>query len=334
MRFSAGKDDSSEAPDASRPSSRIVHSPKHDCSATASKSSDKVQKRTSPVEETDRLSKRRKGDVEVKDLDGEVRVSDRERSTDLRSADFDKPGTDEVTSYRTGDKPLDRSKDKGSERHDRDYRDRLERSEKSRADDILTEKSRDRSIERHGRECSVERSIDRNLDRLGDKAKDERSKDERSKVRYADTSVEKSHADDRFHGQSLPPPPPLPPHMVPQSVNATGRRDDDPDRRFGSTRHTQRLSPRHEEKERRRSEENLLVSQDDGKRRREDDFRERKREEREGLSLKVLNWSIIFIITFLFFFLCGYPTSIMSYLWSYIQVESLYLLLMGFRLDA
>lgn len=300
MRFSAGKDDSSEAPDASRPSSRIVHSPKHDSSAAASKSSDKLQKRTSPVEETDRLSKRRKGDVEVKDLDGEVRVSDRERSTDPRSADFDKPGTDEVTSYRTGDKPLDRSKDKGSERNDRDYRDRLERSEKSRADDILIEKSRDRSIERHGRECSVERSIDRNLDRLGDKAKDERSKDERSKVRYADTSVEKSHADDRFHGQSLPPPPPLPPHMVPQSVNATGRRDDDPDRRFGSTRHTQRLSPRHEEKERRRSEENLLVSQDDGKRRREDDFRERKREEREGLSLKVLNWSITFIITFFF----------------------------------
>ncbi|KAK8310054.1 hypothetical protein V6Z12_D02G161600 [Gossypium hirsutum] len=284
---SNGKDDSSEVPDASRPSSRIVHSPKHDSSAAASKSSDKLQKRTSPVEETDRLSKRRKGDVEVKDLDGEVRVSDRERSTDPRSADFDKPGTDEVTSYRTGDKPLDRSKDKGSERNDRDYRDRLERSEKSRADDILIEKSRDRSIERHGRECSVERSIDRNLDRLGDKAKDERSKDERSKVRYADTSVEKSHADDRFHGQSLPPPPPLPPHMVPQSVNATGRRDDDPDRRFGSTRHTQRLSPRHEEKERRRSEENLLVSQDDGKRRREDDFRERKREEREGLSLKV-----------------------------------------------
>ncbi|KAK8627665.1 hypothetical protein V6N13_135270 [Hibiscus sabdariffa] len=285
--ISNGKDDVSEVPDASRQSSRIVHSPKHDGSIASSKSSDKLQKRTSPVEETDRLSKRRKGDIESKDLDGEVRLADRERSTDPRSADFDKAGTDEVTGYRTVDKPLDRSKDKGSERHDRDYRDRLERSEKSRADDILTEKSRDRSIERHGRERSVERSTDRNLDRLGDKAKDERSKDERSKVRYADTSVEKSHADDRFHVQSLPPPPPLPPHMVPQSVNATSRRDDDPDRRFGSTRHTQRLSPRHEEKERRRSEENSLVSQDDGKRRREDDFRERKREEREGLSLKV-----------------------------------------------
>ncbi|XP_022776561.1 THO complex subunit 2 isoform X2 [Durio zibethinus] len=284
---SNGKDDGSEVPDASRPPSRIVHSPRHDSSASASKSSDKLQKRTSPVEETDRLSKRRKGDAELKDLDGEVRISDRERSADPRSADLDKPGTDELTSYRTVDKPLDRSKDKGSERHDRDYRERLERSEKSRADDSLTEKSRDRSIERYGRERSVERSTDRNLDRLGDKAKDERSKDERSKVRHADTSTEKSHVDDRFHGQSLPPPPPLPPHMVPQSVNSTGRRDDDPDRRFSSTRHTQRLSPRHEEKERRRSEENSLVSQDDGKRRREDEFRERKREEREGLSMKV-----------------------------------------------
>ncbi|XWS64052.1 hypothetical protein CRYUN_Cryun06bG0153900 [Craigia yunnanensis] len=284
---SHGKDDGSEVPDAARPSSRIVHSPRHDSSTAASKSSDKLQKRTSPVEETDRLSKRCKGDVELKDLEGEVRLSDRERSTDPRSVDFDKPGTDDLTSYRAVDKPLDRLKDKGSERHDRDYRERLERSEKSRADDILTEKSRDRSIERHGRERSVERSTDRNLDRLGDKTKDERSKDERSKVRYADTSTEKSHVDDRFHGQSLPPPPPLPPHMVPQSVNATGRREDDPDRRFGSSRHTQRLSPRHEEKERRRSEENSLVSQDDEKRRREDDFRERKREEREGLSMKV-----------------------------------------------
>ncbi|XVF43449.1 hypothetical protein PTKIN_Ptkin02bG0040900 [Pterospermum kingtungense] len=284
---SNGKDDVSEVPDASRPSSRVVHSPRHDSSAAASKSSDKLQKRTSPAEESDRLSKRRKGDVELKDLDGDIRLSDRERSADPRSADFDKSGSDDLTNYRAADKPLDRLKDKGSERHDRDYRERLERPEKSRADDILTEKSRDRSLERYGRERSVERSSDRNLDRLGDKAKDERSKDERSKLRYADTSTEKSHVDDRFHGQSLPPPPPLPPHIVPQSVNATGRRDDDPDRRFGSSRHSQRLSPRHDEKERRRSEENSLVSQDDEKRRREDDFRERKRDEREGLSMKV-----------------------------------------------
>ncbi|OMO88902.1 hypothetical protein CCACVL1_08125 [Corchorus capsularis] len=282
-----GKDDGSEVLDVSRQSSRVVHSPRHDSSSAPSKSSDKLQKRTSPVEETDRLSKRRKGDLESKDLDSDVRLSDKERSADARLADVDKPGTDELTSHRAMDKTLDRTKDKGSERHDRDYRERMERSEKPRADDISIEKSRDRSMERHGRERSVERSTDRNLDRLGDKGKDERSKDDRSKVRYTDTSTEKAHADDRFHGQSLPPPPPLPPHMVPQSVNAASRRDDDPDRRFGSSRHTQRLSPRHEEKERRRSEENSMVSQDDGKRRRDDEFRERKREDREGLSIKV-----------------------------------------------
>jgi THO complex subunit 2 len=65
--------------------------------------------------------------------------------------------------------------------------------------------------------------------------------------------------------------------MVPQSVGA-GRRDEDADRRYGATRHSQRLSPRHEEKEQRRSEEAVIL-QDDPKRRKEDDFRDRKREE-------------------------------------------------------
>ena len=122
-----------------------------------------------------------------------------------------------------------------------------------------------------------ERGSDRSFNRLPEKAKDERNKDDRNKLRYNDASVEKSHGDDRFHGQSLPPPPPLPPNVVPQSVGA-GRRDEDVDRRYGATRHSQRLSPRHEEKERRRSEE-TVVSQDDAKRRKEDDFRDRKREE-------------------------------------------------------
>ncbi|GKV20842.1 hypothetical protein SLEP1_g30901 [Rubroshorea leprosula] len=268
-------------------SSRSIHSPRHDSSAAGSKSSDKLQKRTNPTEETDRSSKRRKGDVELKDLESEARLADRERSTDPRLVDFDKIGADELSSHRAVDKPLDRAKDKSSERHDKEHRERSERPDKSRGDDALPEKSRDRSMERYGRERSVERGNDRTTERLTDKAKDERSKDDKSKQRYTDTSAEKSHIDDRFHVQSLPPPPPLPPHVVPQSVNAAGRRDDDADRRFGSARHAQRLSPRNEEKERKRSEENSVVSQDDVKRRREDDFRDRKREEREGLSVKV-----------------------------------------------
>ena len=290
LRLSAVKDDGNEVSDRA-PSSRPIHSPRHDNSATI-KSGDKQQKRTSPAEEPERVNKRRKGDTEVRDFEGEVRFSDKERSMDPRldkshAVDLDKSGTDEQGISRATDKPSDRLKDKGSERYERDHRERLERPDKSRGDEMIAEKSRDRSMERHGRERSVERvqerSSERSFDRLTDKVKDERNKDDRGKMRYSETSVEKSHADDRFHGQSLPPPPPLPPHMVPQSVTAS-RRDEDADRRFGTARHAQRLSPRHEEKERRRSEE---ISQDDAKRRREDDIRERKREEREGLSIKV-----------------------------------------------
>lgn len=289
MRSNVVKDDGTEASDVSRPPSRIVHSPRHDNAATASRSGDKLQKRTSPVEETDRLSKRRKGDAESKDFEGDIRMSERERSIDPRLMDLEKAGTDEQSMYRAMDKPLDRSKDKGTERYDRDYRERMERNEKSRGDDNLADKSRDRSMERYGRERSVDRGqdrgTDRNFDRINDK-KDERNKDDRGKLRHSDTT-EKSHVDERFHGQNLPPPPPLPPHMVPQSVAGTGRREEDTDRRFATTRHAQRLSPRHEEKERRRSEENASISQDDAKRRRDDDFRDRKREDREVLMMKV-----------------------------------------------
>ena len=289
IRASMVKDDGNDVTDLSRgSSSRVVHSPRHENTVVASKSTDKVQKRAGSAEEPDRLGKRRKGDAELRDLEGEVRFSERERLVDPRLSD-DKLGPDEPGLYRAGDKPLERPKDKGNERYEREHRERLDRMDKARGDDFIAEKPRDRSIERYGRERSVERMQDRgserSFNRIPEKAKDDRSKDDRSKLRYNDASIEKSHADDRFHGQSLPPPPPLPPNMVPQSVGG-GRRDEDADRRYGATRHSQRLSPRHEEKERRRSEE-TVVSQDDAKRRKEEDFRDRKREEREGLSLKV-----------------------------------------------
>ncbi|KAL9344872.1 hypothetical protein Peur_062547 [Populus x canadensis] len=278
------KAEATEVADVQKPP-QLVHSPRHDNSVAASKSSDKLQKRASPAEEPDRSSKRRKGDGELRDLEGEVKFSERERSTDTRSVDLDRVGNDEQNKHRSMDKPLDRSKDKVNDRYDRDHRERSERPDKSHGDDSLADRSRDKSMERYGRERSDERGMDRGTDRSFDRLAD-KAKDDRSKLRYNDTSAEKSQGDDRFHGQNLPPPPPLPPHMVPQSV-ASGRRDEDADRRFGTTRHAQRLSPRHDEKERRRSEENSLVSQDDTKRRKEDDVRERKREEREGLSIKV-----------------------------------------------
>lgn len=256
-------------------------------SLTASKSMDKQQKRAIPSEELDRLSKRRK-DNNVRDGDGEGRFSDRDRSMDARfpHADVDKTGIDDQGLSRATEKLLDRSKEKGSERYDRDHRERLERPDKSIGDEVLSERPRDRSMERHGRERSIERAHDRNFDRV-EKLKDDRYKDDRSKLRYSEAPLEKSHIDDRdrFNRQSLPPPPPLPSHMVPQSVSGS-RRDEDADRRVSNTRHMQRLSPRHEEKDRRRSEEISLAS-DDAKRRREEDFRERKRDERDGSAIKV-----------------------------------------------
>ncbi|XLS53180.1 hypothetical protein HN51_013857 [Arachis hypogaea] len=289
IRASVVKDDGNDVIDSVRgSSSRVVHSPRHDNTIVTSKSTDKAQKRASSAEEPDRLGKRRKAEAEQRDVENEIRLSEREKLVDPRLSD-EKLGPEELGLYRAGDKPLERAKDKGNERYEREHRERLDRVDKSRGDDFIVEKPRDRSIERYGRERSVERmqerGSERGFNRLPEKAKDDRSKDDRSKLRYNDVSIEKSHADDRFHGQSLPPPPPLPPNMVPQSVGG-GRRDEDADRRYGATRHSQRLSPRHEEKERRRSEE-AVVSQDDAKRRKEDDFRDRKREEREALSLKV-----------------------------------------------
>ncbi|KAI5382683.1 THO complex subunit 2, variant 5, partial [Lathyrus oleraceus] len=216
-------------------SSRVVNSPRHENTAT-SKSSDKIQKRAGSVDELDRLGKRRKGDVDLRDLESEVRFSEREKLMDPRLVD-DKVGPDELGIYRAGDKTLERPKEKGNERYEREHRERLDRLDKSRSDDFVVEKPRDRSIERYGRERSVERmqerGSERSFNRLPDKAKDDRR---------------------------------------------AGRRDEDADRRYGATRHSQRLSPRHEEKEQRRSEETVIL-QEDPKRRKDDDFRDRKREE-------------------------------------------------------
>lgn len=263
-RTASVKDDSSEAMDVQkRSSSRPSHSPRHDNNAFASKSSDKPTKRTSPAEELDRFTKRRKGEYDSRDSEPESRFLDPRAIDRHHPVEFNKLSSDEP--IRSSDKPLDKPK---NERYDRDYRERFERSDKSHCDDV-TEKSRDRSMERYSRERSVDKG-----------------KDDRNKLRYNEIPADKSLVDDRFRGQSLPPPPPLPPHVVPQSLNAN-KRDEDGDRRLGTARHSQKLSPKHDDRERRRSEENLLVSQEDAKRRREEEIRDRKREDREAFSTKM-----------------------------------------------
>lgn len=286
------RDDGTDLSDLPRPlHPRLAHSPspRHDAK------SGERQKRASPAEEPDRLHKRRKGELDTREIELDTRLGDRDRIIERvpeksYPSDFDKSAAEETGVGRGADKHLDRTKDRSNEKIEREYRERSERVDKPRADDVPSEKLRDRSMERYGRERSVERMPERRSERgfdgISDKVRDERSKDDRVKLRSNEMTSDKSHNDDRFHSQNLPPPPPLPPHLVPQSV-ASSRRDEDVDRRFGTSRHAQRLSPRHEEKERRRSEENLLTGQDDPKRRREEEFRDRKREERESLAMKV-----------------------------------------------
>lgn len=249
---------------------------------------DKQQKRPNPVDETDRLNKRRKGDNEDKGGESlEIRGLDQRSIDKPRTMDQEKSGPEERNSEKAADKSLDRPKERVGERADRDHRgERPERSDKSRGEEHAGERTRDRSMERF-RERSVDRTQDRgpdrNFERPGDRNKDERNKDDRNRSRYSESTAEKPHPDDRFPMQSLPPPPPLPPNVVPQSL-PVGRREDEIDRRGTSSRPIQRLSPRREEKlEKRRSEEGSATTLDESKRRREDEYR--KREERE-ISMK------------------------------------------------
>jgi THO complex subunit 2 len=248
-------------------------------------SAGRQQKRSVPVEEQDRSSKRRKGESENRDNDLVEHHMDKEKSLDsrsidkFRSIDHDKSASEEQNLSRA-----EKLKEKFDDKYDRDHREKLDRTERRRGEDPI-ERLTDRLSER--RERSIERMQERVTDKGPEKAREDRNKDERNKVKYAEPSVDRAHSsDERFRGQSLPPPPPLPASFVPQSVSGN-RREDDTDRRTGSTRHIQRSSPRHDEKERRQSEENASLLQDDGKHRREEDIRDRKREDKDVLSNKV-----------------------------------------------
>jgi len=245
----------------------------------------KQQKRSVPIEEQERTGKRRKGESEGRDGDLTEHHTDKEkkleaRSVDkLRSLDHERGASEEQNVVRT-----EKLKEKFDEKYDRDPREKADRTERRRGEDVV-ERPTDRSSER--RERSSERMQDRGIDRVPEKGREDRNKEERNKIKHAEPSVDRAHtSDERFRGQSLPPPPPLPTSFVPQSVVAN-RRDEDSDRRGGSTRHTQRSSPRRDEKERWHLEENASLSQDDGKHRREEDLRDRKREDRDVSSSKV-----------------------------------------------
>jgi len=243
------------------------------------------QKRSVPAEEQDRSSKRRKGEAEPRDTDFSEHHIDKEKSLDsragdkFRSVDHEKSANEEQNLSRA-----EKIKDKFDDKYDRDPREKLDRAERRRGEDAI-DRATDRLSDR--RERSIERMQERVSDKAPEKGREDRNKDERNKGKYAEPSVDRTHStDERFRGQSLPPPPPLPTSFVPQSVGAN-RREDDTDRRGGSVRHIQRSSPRRDEKERRQSEENASSFQDDGKHRREEDLRDRKREDRDVLSNKV-----------------------------------------------
>ncbi|EEE55887.1 hypothetical protein OsJ_04544 [Oryza sativa Japonica Group] len=242
----------------------------------------KQQKRFVPTEEQDRGTKWRKGESEGRDGDF-TEHTDKDRNLDsrlvdkFRPMDHDKSASEEQILSRP-----EKSKEKADDKYDRDPREKADRTERRRGEDI--ERPTDKSLER--RERSIERMQERGTDRAPDKGREDRNKEERNKVKHAEPSIDRAHpSDERFRGQSLPPPPPLPASFVPQSVG--NRRDEDTDRRGGSTRHNQRSSPRRDDKEKWHLEDNAASLQDDGKHRREEDIRDRKREDRDVSSSKV-----------------------------------------------
>uniref|UniRef100_A0A0E0JST0 THO complex subunit 2 n=1 Tax=Oryza punctata TaxID=4537 RepID=A0A0E0JST0_ORYPU len=240
------------------------------------------QKRFVPTEEQDRGTKRRKGESEGRDGDF-TEHTDKDKNLDSRLVDKFRPMDHEKSASEEQilSRP-EKSKEKADDKYDRDPREKADRTERRRGEDI--ERPTDKSLER--RERSIERMQERGTDRAPDKGREDRNKEERNKVKHAEPSIDRAHpSDERFRGQSLPPPPPLPASFVPQSVG--NRRDEDTDRRGGSTRHNQRSSPRRDDKEKWHLEDNAALLPDDGKHRREEDIRDRKREDRDVSSSKV-----------------------------------------------
>lgn len=254
-------------------------------------------------------SKRRKGpekNVEAGEL---VRPSEREsRFPDQRMADS--RGAHDVFEKGPQERSLDRARDRinlrGTERAgDRVERDSrpsertLDRLDRDRGDEYPSDRHRDRSIENFGRERSTDRASDRVVsDRLfergNERVREDRIKDERGRQRYNDLVGEQPHPDDRFpmqnQPQSLPPPPPIPPNVVPRTVGVSRMRVEEA-LEGRPVRNAQRLSsPRpHDKVDKRRTDDGGgLTMEEPGRKRRDDDVRNRKRiDDREMQALKV-----------------------------------------------
>ncbi|KAI5072915.1 hypothetical protein GOP47_0013021 [Adiantum capillus-veneris] len=264
--------------------------------ASISKSSDELTKakRSNFSDEIDRTTKRKKNDGadrgseagefrkggetgELRSMDREKLQQDQRTAERSRSVEHDKSSYDERATYeKLSERMADRSRERASERADRDYRgdrsvDRLDRSR----DDRFT------------RESSVDKVS--GFDRPGERSREERVKDDRGRPRYNDQPAEQPHPDDRFPMQHLPPPPPLPPNLVPQSLSANRREDEDARR---AARLPARTPHREEKSDKRRPEDGSSTPIEDIKRkiddpkRKDDDVWDRKRDDREMVPMK------------------------------------------------
>jgi THO complex subunit 2 len=268
-------------------------------------------------DDAERGPKRRKGPEKNVEVGEVVRPSERDRFPDQRMVDS--RGAHDVFEKGPQERSLDRSRDRinlrGAERAvDRVERDSrptervLERLDRDRGDEYPSDRHRDRSIENFGRERSSDRASDRVVsDRLfergSERVREDRVKDERVRQRYSDLPGEQPHPDDRFpmqnQPQSLPPPPPIPPNVVPRTVSASRMRIEEA-LEGRPVRNVPRLSsPRpHEKPDKRRTDDSGGLAMEAPRKRRDDDeVRNRKRvDDREMQALKVCGPPIIHVL--------------------------------------
>ena len=267
-------------------------------------------------DDAERGPKRRKGPEKNVEAGEVVRPSDRDRFPDQRMADS--RGAHDLFEKLPQERSLDRARDRINLRAERAV-DRVERDsrptervvdrlDRDRGDEYPSDRHRDRSLENFGRERSSDRALDRVVsDRLfergSERVREDRVKDDRVRQRYNDLPGEQPHPDDRFpmqnQPQTLPPPPPIPPNVVPRTVGVSRMRVEEA-LEGRPARNVQRLSsPRlHEKLDKRRTDDGGGLAMEPPRKRRDDDeVRNRKRvDDRELQALKVCGLPNIFVL--------------------------------------